>query len=189
MAVQDAVAPALGPSGVDRGALESWVREYVARALKAASPQLPIGYVVINDTGANPGVELGYGTWVAFSPGGTLYGFSAGVAPFDVAGASIGGLTHQHVYNDVPLHMHGLTLVNSLHLHANDISTANPSGSSGGSASIQGSNADPNSTKNTQNAATAVTGTADEEGVADPTTDAASSLAPGVVVYFWKRTA
>lgn len=166
---------------------EARIRDLVRRIIGEARA-FAVGAVYTNVTGVNPGIELGYGTWVAFSQGRALFGFS-GVAPFDVVEAAVGAATHLHIYSDLPQHGHTLTLINNLHLHANDINTANPSGTSGGSASIQGSNADPNATKNTQNAATSVTGTADNAGVASPQTATASSLPPGTVVYFWKRTA
>jgi hypothetical protein len=180
-----------GPGRTADDKLELRIIERVVRMLRkstgSGTPQFPVGYVLINTTGTNPATELGYGTWTAFGAGRVLVGFSAGVPPFDVAEAAIGAATHTHEYQDVIEHEHDVTVINSVHGHPVNITTDAPA--TGGSASLQGTNEDPDATFDVTNAGTSVSASADPEGVVTGETLAANSLPEAIVVHLWKRTA
>lgn len=55
--------------------------------------EFPVGYVVLNMSGTNPGTELGYGTWVNVGAGKVLIGVDAGDPDFDSPGRTGGAKT------------------------------------------------------------------------------------------------
>lgn len=69
----------------------AWVED-----VAGASFQFPIGYLVFNETGTNPGTDFGYGTWAQIGQGQFLVGQNPADVDFDVAGEIGGAKTHTH---------------------------------------------------------------------------------------------
>lgn len=59
----------------------------------------PVGHVLIETTGTNPGTTYGIGTWTATSDGRYLVGYKSGDADFGTGGATGGSKTHTHDVN------------------------------------------------------------------------------------------
>lgn len=66
----------------------------------SGQPQFPVGYVVMNVTGVNPGTDFGYGTWAAWGTGRMPVGYDAGQTEFNASEKTGGGktknLAHTH---------------------------------------------------------------------------------------------
>lgn len=113
----------------------------------------PVGAIYISTVSTNPGTLFGFGTWVAFAVGRTLFGFDAGQTEFDVVEETGGEKTHVLTLNEAPAHTHSVTVVAPRTTNAgvdttgtgipphNGVASGNSWTSSSGSADSQGGNA------------------------------------------------
>lgn len=157
-------------------ATQKAVKAYVDAAITAVKSTLyPVGSYYINETNStNPGTLLGFGTWVAVQ-NKTIIGQGSGT--FATAGATGGSETHAHTSGDQQAQVQLFNVGGTMYMdykHATAVEyTANTRIWVAGSAANVEGNAELQS-----------------DGMkVEGTTDVASSLAPYIVAYIWKRTA
>jgi competence protein ComGC len=73
---------------------------------KTPGSEHPIGFIYTTTSTGNPGVELGYGTWVAFGAGRVLVAQDASEANFDIMEETGGESAHQLTKDEMPSHNH-----------------------------------------------------------------------------------
>lgn len=78
----------------------------------------PVGDIVINTTGVNPGTTYG-GTWVAWGSGRVPVGVDSGQSEFDAVEKTGGEKEHQLIESEMPAHTH----VQDAHTHVQDAHT------------------------------------------------------------------
>jgi hypothetical protein len=69
----------------------------------------PVGYIIANTTGNNPGTELGFGTWVQYAKGRTLVGQDSAQTEFDVVEEQGGEKAHTLSWDEMPVHSHSVS--------------------------------------------------------------------------------
>jgi microcystin-dependent protein len=109
-------------------------------------------------------------------------GWSAGAAP----GTTGGSAAHQHTYSEVPNHTHPVAIDDPGHTHVETTNSATTGGLSGWAARDTSTNTPVATGYSTQPATTGITASAGNPagGVAQGTTDAASSEPPFFIVAF-----
>jgi len=146
--------------------------------------QLPIGAVYTSTLATNPGTvgQLGYGTWIAFSPGRTLVGDGGGF----IAGQTGGAATHTLTAAEMPSHTH----TQDPHTHSNQIQ-GNTTGTTTGT-NVMGSATTGGSARNAAIQPANATAVNQATVAANQSTGgggAHNNMPPYLVVYYWTRTA
>ena len=129
----------------------------------AGGQAFPVGAIYTSITGADPAIELGYGTWAAFGSGQVPVGFASGDPDFGTVEGTGGEKVHTLTETEIPSHAHG------------EQRFPTSTGSSSGFSSDTSMSGTP----------AAVTQTTQKTGGDGPH----NNLQPYVVVYMWKRTA
>jgi len=153
--------------------------------------QLPIGAVYTSTLATNPGTvgQLGYGTWIAFSPGRTLVGDGGGF----IAGQTGGAATHTLTAAEMPSHTHTQDPHNhtqNAHTHTNQIQ-GNTTGTTTGT-NVMGSATTGGSARNAAIQPANATAVNQATVAANQSTGgggAHNNMPPYLVVYYWTRTA
>lgn len=150
---------------------------FVQTALQALHP---IGSIYISVTSTNPNTLFGFGTWIAFATGKTIFGFDSGNTAFDTAEETGGSadavvVSHTHTLTD-PGHVHALSGLRAYNVSLNDIqmTTLSPNNTAQGG---------PVTSTSLQSATTGIS--IASSGVSGVN----ANLPPYVTVYMWKRTA
>ena len=148
-----------------------------AFVIAALATIYPIGTIYSSTSSTNPGISLGFGTWVAYGAGRVLIGQSG-------AGLYVAGNTGGSADSVVISHTHTATVTDPGHRHSFNLGIeCQAGGDLGGGTSIDAGGRAPTNTMITNT--TGIT-------VANSTTGVVGTnlnLPPYVVVYMWNRTA
>lgn len=162
----------------------------------------PVDSIFISISSENPGVTMGFGTWVRFAEGKTIFSQSGAITALDTAEETGGSVTI--AANNLPEHAHDFSGTGTLPDHVHDAGSYSindlypqQTGKDGSTGSVYSgsltstqntvtgySGSPQTSSADTTVPAIAVTGTTDAN-----TTTAADYYPPYIVVYMWKRTA
>lgn len=140
--------------------------------------QIPVGYIVTNDTGVNPAAELGYGTWEKFGEGRALVGQLDADPNFGSLGVTGGAAEHTLTIAEMPTHNHDVIDPGHNHrVQETFVQTNNGDYGSAGNDDVD---------RETRDSSSETTGiTIDNQGSSQPH----NNLQPYIVVVHWKRTA
>lgn len=185
-----------------------WYRFWTLVHTAATFQVYGIGDVLITTEPTNPNTRFGYGTWVLFAEGKTIFGFKNEDPAFDPVLTTGGSATVTLGTGNLPAHNHGVTDPGHAHgitdpTHSHAVTDPGHSHTSlvAASTNTAGAAAGDTTAGNTSSAvtgisignhSTGVTVNSNTTGVTTNNTGSgtAFSILPSyIVVYMWRRTA
>jgi len=149
----------------------------IINAALLSNARLPVGFIFMSVSAANPATMLGYGTWVAFGTGRMPVAIDAAQSEFDTVRETGGAKTHALSLNETASHAHAI--VDPGHSHTVEVRGGYESGTWAYPVHaryvVEANNV-------TRNAYTGISVSNAGGGAAH------NNLPPYIVVYMWERT-